>query len=97
MKTETERVQLTPEQLDAMMPEGEYVHTFVQAGQMLLGADWKRAEILAAAREHGAELSGEQATAMKHGAVILEPKRGAVFIATNPTPSQPEGEELWAN
>ncbi len=79
-----ERVKLSPEELDAMMPEGEQVHTFMQGGFTLIGADWDRASILKAAKENGAELSGEQATAMKHGAVTWKEDGSPVFIETLP-------------
>lgn len=49
---------------------------------MLLGADWKRTEILKAAKERGAELSGEQATKAKHGAVVWNEDNTPVFIET---------------
>jgi len=78
------RVKLTSDELDEMMPPGEYVHTFMQAngpGLMLLGADWKRDEILKAAA-NGAELSGEAATRMKHGAVVWNEDKQPVFVAT---------------
>lgn len=86
MKTESERVKLTPGELDAMMPPGEYVHTFMQSGSaILIGCDWKRADILKAAADGVAELSGEQATAMKHGAVVWDKDKQPVFVATIPT------------
>jgi len=76
-----ERVKLSPEELDAMMPPGEYVHTIMQGGPVLIGADWKRSEIIEAARR-GAELSGEAATAMKHGAVVWDNDGDPVFVET---------------
>ncbi len=76
-------IRLSPQELDALMPSGEYVHTFIQSGPILLGADWNRAEILKAA-ERGAELSGDQATAMKHGAVVWNENKEPVFIETVP-------------
>lgn len=65
-----------------MLPDGEYIHTFRQArAGMLLGADWGRADILAHIEKHGAELSGETATRMDHGMVVLA-DGGALFIET---------------
>jgi len=83
MSTDTkERVNLTPEQLDAMMLEGDHVHTFIQTNSgMLLGADWDRKDILEAAKR-GAELSGDAATAMKHGAVVWHENGTPVFVET---------------
>lgn len=85
MSDDTEIVKLTPEELDAMMPPGENVHTFLQAGPILLGADWARGEILQCARRRPAELAGKEATGMKHGAVVwqlLEGRETPVFIET---------------
>lgn len=82
MKTE-ERVKLTPEQLDAIMAEGEQVHTFMQSKcGILLGADWDRSEILKAATQRGAELSGKAATKAKHGAVVWHEDGTPVFVET---------------
>lgn len=76
---------LTPEELDALMPEGDMVHTFMNpTASMLIGADWKRSKILEAAKKR-CELSGEQATAMKHGAVIWNEDNQPVFIETKGT------------
>jgi len=83
-KIGSERVTLTPEQLDAMMLPGEEVHTFMQAGSVILGAHWNRKEILDAARKNGAELSGETATKMLHGAVTWDDEKRVVFIETAP-------------
>ena len=57
------------------------VHTFIQAGMALVGADRSEASIHALIDEHGAELSGRAATAMGHGLVCLEGTR-ALFLAT---------------
>ena len=62
---------ITVEQLDAMMTPGKYVHTFIQAENgALVGADRERSTLLASAIRWGAELAGDAATAMKHGAVV---------------------------
>ena len=74
-------VYLTPEQAEAMLPEGDWIHTFRQAGPALIGADWIRSEIIDAFRKYKPELSGRTATAMKHG-IVLEDKHGYLFVAT---------------
>jgi hypothetical protein len=77
----SDRVFLTPEQALAMLPEGEYVHTFRGGGGMMLGADWKREQVERAIRETDhRELAGPMATAMGHGLVINS--GGALFVAT---------------
>ena len=72
---------LTYEQAVAMLPDGEQVHTFLDGGLALIGADWDREDVLALLRDGRPELSGEQATAMKHGLVAFRPT-GPVFIET---------------
>jgi hypothetical protein len=57
------------------------VHTFRNAGNILVGADWDEADVLAAIHAHGAELSGAQATAMDHGLCLFD-ERGALFLRT---------------
>jgi len=79
-----EAVKLSPEDLDKMMPEGDQVHTYMQGGFTLIGADLDRLEVLKAATEYGCELSGVQATAMKHGAVTWTEDGSPVFIETLP-------------
>jgi hypothetical protein len=77
-----ERVYLTVEQALAMLPEGERVHTFRGGGAMMIGCDWDRADIEMAIRETDhRELSGQVATAMKHGLCIKEGGT-ALFVAT---------------
>lgn len=62
--------------------KGGRVHTFRNPGaNLLLGADWDLEDAIAAAEKHGAELAGEGATAMRHGAVVID-DRGPVFFAT---------------
>lgn len=81
-----ERIQLSRAEADSLMPDGEYVHTFMQAtapGLVLLGADWKRSEILELADLGKVELAGESATRMNHGIAAHSPD-GVVFVATKP-------------
>lgn len=82
------RVELTPEQAIALLPEGETVHTFRNPGVgMMLGADWKRAEVEREIRDaERRELAGEIATSMGHGLVVF-PKNAQrhgelLFVAT---------------
>ena len=70
------------EEAEKRLPDGPEVHTFRQAGAMLLGADWERGGLLKAMREAEAiELTGPAATAMHHGLAIQD-ERGLLFIAT---------------
>lgn len=84
MATE-ERVVLTMEQAEAMLPDGDDIHTFRDTNGRgpLIGADWSRANILEALRTKKPELSGELATKMDHGIVFFD-EYGPVFVATKP-------------
>lgn len=68
-----ERVKLSLERAEAMIAPGERVHTLRSTGQgLFIGAEWLRADLLAAMREAPAlDLSGEVATAMGHGLAVL--------------------------
>lgn len=77
---------VTLEQATAMLPEGEDIHTFVQArqtvfGLSLIGADVSRETILKHFVDDGVELSGEMATGMKHGLVYFDGDE-PIFVAT---------------
>lgn len=76
-----DRVKLTADEAIAMLPDGEMLHTFRSPGaNILLGCDWARDEIIDLLRTGEPELSGEQATAMKHGLVVWS--NGYLFIET---------------
>lgn len=58
------------------------VHTFV-GGVIPVGAHWAVEDVRALFEEHGVEESGEMATAMGHGLVVVRPApSGPLFIAT---------------
>ena len=57
------------------------VHTFRDGGPLLLGADWDIADVETCITEYGVAVSGEAATAMRHGLVSID-DRGPVFFAT---------------
>lgn len=82
MKTD-ERVKLTKEQVESLLPVGDNIHTFMQGGFTLIGCDWSRKDLLKEAVEFSAELAGEQATAMSHGIVITGRSTGRLFVATD--------------
>ena len=79
--TTDERVIVTLEDAITRLPDGDRVHTFRQAGCMMIGADWLLNDLLAAMREHGVIESGPAATGMKHGLVLID-ERGPLFIET---------------
>lgn len=62
------RTYITYEQAVSVLPDGEYVHTFINNGMGLIGADWSREEILEKLKTSEViELTGKQARAMGHG------------------------------
>lgn len=65
-------------------PHGEVVHTFVDGGIALLGADWTLAELRRQAKGHHMQMAGPGATAMHHGVVLVrrEVDGGSVFLET---------------
>lgn len=72
---DNDRVMLSVDEVDAMLLDGEYVHTFTNpANAGLLYADIKRSDLLEMAKAYGAELSGKMATSMKYGVVIYYEK-----------------------
>ena len=80
-----QRVVLTVEQVDAMLSEGNRVHTFKQLmgpATTLFGCDRSREGILKIAAEGKAELAGEIATSMNHGVVVFEEDGSALFCET---------------
>lgn len=83
-----EQERLTVEQAIAMLPDvlpdedDPTVHTFRQCASALIGADWKRADIIKLIEESGsAQLGGEQCTRMGHG-LVLEDDHGFLFVET---------------
>lgn len=82
--TEDGRTQLTFDEAVALLPDGDNVHTFLDGGFALIGADWRRDQILDLFRNGQPELSGPSATASGHGLVVSRDidEGGPVFIAT---------------
>ena len=73
---------LTTEQAISVLPDGEYVHTFRGGGGLIIGADWKRADIVEAIEMAGTVLlTGPGARSMKHGICISN--GGALYIETD--------------
>jgi hypothetical protein len=67
----------------------KWIHTFMQGGPALIGADHDREDVIAAMRTHGVEDSGASATAIGHTLVIVRypvaPGRHApLFIEAKP-------------
>ena len=75
-------VLLSYDEAVALLPEGERIHTFLDSGIALLGADWDRDQVLGLLRTTDRrEVTGPAAQAMKHGLAAF--RDGApVFIET---------------
>ena len=75
-----QRYKPTREQIIAILPDTPNIHTFMQSGFTMLGADVPRNEIM---RHVGSmELSGENATSMNHGLVYKNENGKFVFVET---------------
>lgn len=68
------RIMLLSHEVDAMLVDGDIIHTYRDAGNMFIGCELERATVLEMARRHGAELSGEMATSMRHGLAVYDGK-----------------------
>ena len=67
------------------LPDGPHIHTFRQAGPMLLGADHARESLIADMRAAKViEVTGGRARAMNHG-LALQDEHGFLFIQTAKT------------
>lgn len=75
------RITLSIQEAFALLPDGEYIHTFRQAGNALLGADWERREILKAFNKYEVEVTGEHAQSIGHGVAFCD-EHGWVFVET---------------
>lgn len=50
----------------------KHIHTFMQGGPAIIGADHDRESLIADMRKHGVEESGDSASAMGHTLVIVD-------------------------
>jgi len=80
-----EPVLLSYEEAVALLPDGDRVHTFLDAGGALVGADWDRADILRLLETSSRrEVSGPAAQGFGHGLAVLRDDGVPVFIKTRP-------------
>lgn len=79
-----EPVELSFDEAALLLAEGDRVHTYVEGGVMLLGADWDRDEALRFLRVGKPQLAGPAASGMGHGLVArrLNGDGTPVFFAT---------------
>lgn len=63
---------ITADEAIALLPEGEYIHTFRQSG-VLIGADWLREEVIDLIKKSDClELTGGMARSLDHGLAIYD-------------------------
>lgn len=61
-------VLLSYDEAVALLPDGDRIHTFLDGGMALIGADWDRAQVPALLESTDRrEVTGPSAQAMKHG------------------------------
>jgi hypothetical protein len=78
------RTFLTKDQALAMLPEEGDVHTFRSSPGILVGADWRRSDVVAAIEKAGPEeleVGGPQCQAMGHS-LVLWTRGEPLFIET---------------
>ena len=93
-----ERVYLSYDEAAALLPDGDEIHTFVEAGPALIGADWDRESVLELLKIGLPELAGEGAKSLGHGLVAFRTvKDGArfspIFIQTREAESEVQPSE----
>ena len=79
---------LNPDEAISILKDEDQIHTFRTAGNILLGADWDRDELIEEIRKAEVrEIAGQNAQAMKHGLCIYSMKDGkmvdCLFVETD--------------
>lgn len=81
---EDQRVFLTYEQAEEMLPEGDHVHVVSNpSGGLMIGADWPRGDVLEAFRSGQPQLAGPMAAGAGHGIAMIHDGR-RLFFKTRP-------------
>jgi hypothetical protein len=79
----SEPQELTYSEAVALLPDGDEIHTVVQLGSILLGADWDRADILELLRTSPRlDVTGPAAQASGHGLAAQRDDGRPLFIET---------------
>lgn len=63
---------LTPQEAISLLPNNEFIHTFINNSFGLIGADWNKKDIVDKLNNDGMviELTGEAAREMNHGMCV---------------------------
>ena len=88
MKKQDERYYLSYNEAVSVLPNEEYIHTFINEAFGLIGADWERHEVLNKLKNSDTiELCGKQARRMGHGICCYKKsakyQSDVLFIATD--------------
>ena len=78
---------LTYDEAVALLPDGDTIHTFLDGGLAIIGADWNRAavlELLEATDRR--EVTGPSAQGAGHGLAAFRADGTPVFIETRKAP-----------
>ncbi len=77
-----DKVILTPEEAEALLPEGKYIHNFANPGVgMMIGCDYERPDAIKALRDaKQLELGGEQSKGLKHPIVCWHTEKRLTFF-----------------
>ena len=88
MEKQGERYYLSYDEAVRVLPNEEYIHTFINNAIGLIGADWEKHEILHKLKNSDViELCGEQARSLGHGICCYKEsakyQSDILFIATD--------------
>lgn len=75
------RKKLTPEEAEALLPDGGRIHVFVAHEGELFGGEWPRQSVIERFRSVGVELAGDHARLANHG-IVSEGQMDTVFFQT---------------
>lgn len=67
-----ERRSIPTQEAISLLADEEYIHTFIGLPNVLIGADWKREDVVRAIYEHRCEVGGSMCRRLGHGLVILK-------------------------
>jgi hypothetical protein len=97
MAGDDEIILLSYEEAVALLPDGDRIHTFLDSGIALIGADWDRADILSLLeRTERREVTGPAAQSYGHGLAATREDGTPVFIKTRPAPFDRDALLNWS-
>ena len=79
-----DRLIVSPDEAEALLSPGKYVHNFVQAGFALIGCDYDRADAIAAFKAAKLiEIGGDQCKRIGHALAVHSPDGTLSFFAAD--------------